>query len=644
MYMQRMSRKVWSLLLLGAALTPAAPPPLKAADTALPTIRADVDATDLARHLLRSKLTIPVDPGPLALWFPEWIPGIHGPSEQIRNLGGLVITTDSGERLHWQRDRQRMNRFELQVPEGVSAVHVELTYIANQPTRVSRGVDTFGNSQLAVLSPNTCLLYPEGVRNDQLKVALRVRVPEGWRVGAGLPHRVQDGWHTFEVATLQAVIDTPILAAEHARTLAFSDGSFPAVEYHLASESAAALRLDDPAETALRQLVLESAALFQDAPFEKYTFLVICSDQLPRMGLEHLTSSLNGVPERGLVDEKKRKDTAAYLLPHEFVHAWCGKYRRPASMVTYDYHTPKQTTELWIYEGLTQYLGEVLAVRSGLWTLDEYRDEHLTPKVGRLASRAGRRWRSLQDTAVAGHTLRGGSRYWNDWRRDQDYYNEGALFWLEVDAILRTESRDAVSLDDFCRQFFANRPGPRQHVVPFQIGELVTALEKLAPYDWNGLIQRRIEVPLEELPLDVIDRVGYRLQYVAERPEDVRVWETDRKVVSAEYSLGLTVDNEGKITRVIPNRPADATGLAQGMQIVGVNDKKFQPQRLRDAIADSTTRRNVELLVLDGESFRRFDIRYADGPRYLQLVRNSDRSDLLAKIYAPLRSDDAAAE
>lgn len=258
-------------------------------------------------------MTVPVEPSPQALWFPEWIPGIHGPGEQILNVGGLVLTTADGGRLQWQRDKQRMNRFQVTVPEGVSSLHIDLTYIANQPTRVSRGVETFGNSSLAILSPNTCLLYPDGTRNDQLDVALRVRVPEGWSIASGLGHHLHDGWHAFDLVSLQTVIDSPILAAEQTRTLSYSRPPLPDVCFHLASETEAALRLNTTTE-----------------------------------------------------------ETAAYLLPHEFVHAWCGKYRRPLGMVTHNYHTPKQTSQLWIYEGLTPYLGEVLAVRSGLWSQDEY--------------------------------------------------------------------------------------------------------------------------------------------------------------------------------------------------------------------------------------------------------------------------------
>lgn len=623
-------------------------------------VRLDIDATQIARHLITSELTLPASAGTMALRFPEWIPGIHGPGEQIRNVGGLEIVAADGQPIVWHRDKRDLYKFVFDVPEGNSTIRVALTYIANQPTRTSVGVDTAGDADLAVINPNTCLLYPEQARASRLRVAMRIKFPRDWQVASGLRHTRDGQWTTFRTATLEQVVDSPVIAGRYAKTIrlhgtgraaadAAHDGprpaegangsktipkDFPPVFLDLVAESPAALRLSDERIAQYRRLVAEAAALFGSAPFDEYHLLVTCSDRIAWMGLEHLDSSLNGVAERAMVEEDKHKDWPAYLLPHEFVHAWCGKYRRPAGMVTDNYHDPKDTSLLWIYEGLTQYLGEVLTVRSGLVGYDDYRDR-LARKYGYLAQRTGRRWRALEDTAIAGHTLRGGSKHWVDLRRDQDYYNEGVLFWMEVDAIIREKTRERASLDDFCRRFFRRRSGTQARVIPYDLSEVIETLDALAPFDWQGLIRRRIALPQARLSADVLDRVGYRIAYVAERPESLKEREEARKTVSADDAIGLTASRGGEIKRVVPEGHCDRAGLAEGMKIVGVNGRKFSPQRLRDALADSTTRRSIDLLILDGDRFRSVTIPYAEGPRYITLVPNPNREDRLKAIFQP---------
>jgi predicted metalloprotease with PDZ domain len=88
----------------------------------------------------------------------------------------------------------------------------------------------------------------------------------------------------------------------------------------------------------------------------------------------------------------------AGLVPHEFVHSWNGKYRRPAGLATPNYQEPMIGDLLWVYEGLTEYLGDVLAARSGLLTDEQYR-ESLAETAAMLDHRSGRTWRPLEDTA-----------------------------------------------------------------------------------------------------------------------------------------------------------------------------------------------------------------------------------------------------
>ncbi|HXY34200.1 MAG TPA: hypothetical protein VEI07_08235, partial [Planctomycetaceae bacterium] len=386
------------------------------------------------------------------------------------------------------------------------------------------------------------------------------------------------------------------------------------------------------------RVVNEAHALFGTAHYPEFHFLITCSDDLGYLGLEHLTSSLNGVRERDLLDDKKRKGWVANLIPHEYVHSWCGKYRRPAAMCTPNFHTPQKTRLLWVYEGLTEYLGEVLMVRSGLIPEPEYR-EMLAAQFGALMRRQGRSWRPLEDTAVASPILRAASANWNDLRRSQDYYPEGALVWLEVDALVRDLSQGKHSLDDFCKKFLGENHSDTR-VVPYELPEIAQDLKQLADYDWDTFFARHITATQQELPLDVVGRCGYRLQYTTKSPAflDYLQQLPAGNLLSARDSLGLTFHSDGRIADVAPGLPGDKAGLAPGMRVLGVNSKKFSRERLDDALADSVARRKIEFLLLDGEQFRTLTVEYADGMRYLELVRNADRPDLLAEILKPVAS------
>jgi len=503
-----------ALLTLLLALTGAA----LAANPA-PEILMDVDAREISRSLLHARLEIPASSGEFILWYPKWVPGVHAPGGPSENIGGLHFETPAGETIAWRRDDEELNRFHLTVPAGVSRVVAKLDYICSQPSVNSSGVDSFGNPSLGVINWNTVLLYPETASIDSATATVHLQLPGKWRFGTALPVAKASGaevWFTTD--TLRHVVDSPIIFGEHCRTIDVSSKGTPPAFVDLASESASAIEIDDALIGQLHRLVAEAVALFGGARWHNYHFLVVCSDQLPRNGLEHLSSSFNEVGERDLVDAKKRKNWAAYLLPHEFVHAWCGKFRRPAGMVTTTFHQPEHTKLLWIYEGLTQYLGEVLTVRSGLTPFSDYLP-NLASKLDFLNGEKGREWRSLEDTAISSWQLRAHSEAWGALRRGQDYYDEGLVIWLEADALIRERTGGKKSLDDFCRVFFAAGRDPQLAVVPYELPEVLGILHGLADEDWAKFFHDRVDQPRAELGLDFLKNLGYRLQY-SPRPSE----------------------------------------------------------------------------------------------------------------------------
>ena len=605
-----------------------------------PTLDVEVDARDLPRKLLHTRRAVPCQPGPLRLWYPKWIPGSHGPYGRIEDVGGLSVETDAGKPLAWKRDDVELNCVACDVPAGVAHVVVRLDTICNVVGPHAIGVYSYGNRHLGVINWNTCLLYPEGPAVAEVRVNLTLGLPPGWRFASSLAVANETGSRVaFRPVPLTDLVDSPLIAGEHLRSYKLDTGPYPAASLDLVAESAEGLKLDKKVVEKYGRVVREACALFGAAHYPEFHFLVTCSDDLGYFGLEHHHCSLNGVKEHDLNDDARRRGWVANLLPHEYVHSWCGKYRRPAGLIVRDFHTPQKTKLVWVYEGLTEYLGEVLLARSGLASAKEYR-EMLAVTVGDQLRRAGRKWRSLEDTAVAAHVLRAPTRFWGDLRRDQDFYTEGALLWWEVDVTLRNKTNGKHTLDDFCKRFMGpiDRPGK---VVPFELPEVVAVLKGLADHDWDAFFARRVSAPLLALPLDVVQEAGYRVEY-GKKPSSYQEF-LDAGAVSARDSLGLTFAADGSVTGVVPGMVGDKSGLTTDVQVVAVNRRKFGREALAAGLEAGVKSGKVEFLVLQGEEYRTVVLTYAGGPRFLQLVRDGDRPDVLADILKPTAGGKPAA-
>ena len=239
----------------------------------------------------------------------------------------------------------------------------------------------------------------------------------------------------FEPVSLTTLIDSSLISGIWFRSVPLTSGSLPPTQIDMVAESAAALEISPQSIDQLRKLVAEARALFGSHHYRRYRFLLTLSDQVAHFGEEHSESSDNRVPERMWLDSTIRRIEVG-MLPHELVHSWNGKYRRPAGLATADFQKPMTGDLLWVYEGLTQYLGALLAVRSGLWSAEDYRDT-LARNAASLDIRPGRTWRSLLDTAVAAQVLYAAPSEWDSWRRNVDFYDEGWLIWLEADITIR---------------------------------------------------------------------------------------------------------------------------------------------------------------------------------------------------------------
>jgi len=596
-------------------------------------IKITADLTDAPRKLIHAQMTIPVTPGPLTLLYAKWIPGEHMPDGPIDNLAGLFITAN-GQQLQWTRDDVNMYAIRVTVPQGVTQLEVKDDFLATAgATGFSAGASTSAN--LALLSWNELVLYPAGHQNDaDIYVQPSVVLPQGWAYGTALTKTGGDASHVdFGAVSLEQLIDSPLLTGRYFVEIPLAPEVTPKHFLDIASDGPEDLKLTPETINGYSNLVRETGALYQSRHYESYHFLVTASDQVAHFGLEHHQSSDDRVPERTFIDDNYLL-LSADLLPHEFTHSWNGKYRRPAGLATGNYEDSMKGNLLWVYEGLTDYLGNVLAARSKIETAAQYRD-YLAADAATLDYRPGRTWRDLQDTATAAQTLYmyGESSPWDNWRRDTDYYAEGDLVWLDVDTTIRKLTKDQKSLNDFLAAFEGLGGNTTPKVVPYTFEDVVKALKDVVAYDWAGFLQERLTSNVPHAPLGGIEGGGYKLTFTDQPNEITQAAMTATGSTQEWWSIGINTTSDGRIEDVLLGSAADQAKLGPGMQIIAVNGRQFSGQLLSDAIRDAKGNTNpISLIVANTGTYRVLALDYHDGLRYPHLERVEGTPDRLDDI------------
>jgi len=599
-----------------------------------PTVTLKVDATDAPRRVFHVQMKMAAKPGSLTLLYPKWIPGEHMPVGPITNLVGLKITA-AGQPVAWKRDSANMFAFHVDVPPGATALDIAFDYISTSDPNLFTSSGSSTTSELAVLNWNQTLLYPQGSDPDSMRYQATLQVPSGWRYGTALPIARESGnLVEFQPASLTTLVDSPISTGMHYRTIDLgNDGGTPHY-IHIAADSEHALDASPDTIAHWKNVVAETGALFGSRHYRGYHFLLTLSDYTVRIGIEHHESSDDRNYERTLIDPVLLK-ADAILLPHEMTHSWNGKFRRPAGLATGGYDAPMQGDLLWVYEGLTNYLGEVLAARSGLWSAADYRDS-LAITAAQLDRESGRTWRPLEDTAVAAQLLYEAPNEFSEYRRSVDYYPEGSLIWLETDVLIRSLSHGTKSLNDFCRSFHGG-PGGAPALKPYNFDDLVAALNAVQPYDWAGFFQKRLRSTDSHAPLGGITGGGWKLVYNSTPSDLWKALEQENKWTDFSFSIGLKVKDDGTIVDVAWNGPSAKANVTPGTKLIAVNSRQFDITSLREAVQQTaTSAMPLDLLIKTGEYYKTYRIEYRGGERFPHLERDDSAPDLISVISAPL--------
>jgi predicted metalloprotease with PDZ domain len=608
-------------------------------------IQIAVDLSDVARHLYHAEIDLPVKPGPLTLTTPKWIPGEHRPTLIVDSITGIVFTAN-GQTLPWRRDDVDLFEYHVSIPQGVTHLHAHLDLV--NPGRQT--------DKLAAFEWQGLLLYPAHIPVRDIPIQPTVIVPAGWGVGTALTPtaavapkpNAADGQtadlHAYAPTNVEQLEDSPLIMGQYFKEFPLAPDVTPKHYIDVVADEDGDQNLRPALLAELNNLVHETGAMYASRHYYAYHFLLTLTDNTAGEGLEHGQSSDNGVGEKGFSDPAHQLPNAD-LLALEFTHSWNGKYRRPDGLYQPDFATPEKGEGLWVYEGMTQYLGNVLAARSGLKNAAEYRDI-IAASAANLDNKPGREWRTTEDTAIASSILRGGTPNWSNWKRGQDYYQEGELLWLDIDTLIRSKTNNKKSLNDFERIFLGKGGNTGPLIDPYSRAELISDLNEVMPYDWAAFLHQRVDEINPRADLAGFTQGGWRLTY-ADKPtaSERRAAGPRASGINVWYSIGIRVGADGTMSDVKVHGPADVAHLAPTEKILAVDGRTFSGDRLREAIRKAKgTTEPIHLIVESQSYIRMADLNYHDGERYPTLERIEGTPDLLDEITKPLTKPEVLPE
>ncbi len=607
--------------------------PAGAQSAAASPIDLQVDASRAVQGIAFVHERVPVAPGPLTLVYPKWIPGEHAPDGPIANLADLHIAA-GGHAIPWTRDPVDMYAFHLSVPPGATSIDVDFAYLGAQSGRNS--VARFSTPNIFTLTWNKVVLTPQAHDYSTVVLAPSLRLPSAdWKYATALETASANGAEvTFKPVSLEMLVDSPLDAGTNERVFPLGTFNGAPVEIAAFADTPAQLAASEKTVEKFRNLVTQMHALYRNRHFNRYTFLLTVSDVMPGQGVEHHQSSDDGTNGAYLVDEGALTG-GADLLSHEWNHSWNGKYRRPYDLATPNLNDPMIDDLLWVYEGMTQFYGDLQAERSGLRSEQQWLDG-LAMSYASYDSERGRDWRPLVDTATSSSFLYASRGPWASDRRSVDYYGEGELMWLEADVLIRKLTHDAKSLDDVARAFFGQGHDTGPMVVTYTRADVIAALNAVAPYDWTDFLAKRVDA-IAPHPPDFLTGGGYALTFGDTPSAYEKLQNGRRHGVDARYSLGFTATGDGTITDVLPGSVAYAEGIGPGAKIVAVNDRAWHGQEQVDgALRTARDGSPIRLLLTSGEVYRSVSLEYRGGPRFPHLQRVPGTEDVLGAIAKPL--------
>lgn len=581
-----------------------------------PVVSLTVDAHGITRGLYHVTERFPASPGKLTLWFPRWIPGWHSPGGPVAGNIRFSVSAD-GRPLAWARDSVDMNQVTANVSSGAKEIAVEFTQ-----------ADSGGSAHLARVDWNELIWYPAGP-SDSVRVQASLLLPDNWSAACPLPFRSGAGRIDFDPVSLTRLVDSPAEIGRYYKRYDVTGNS--GVKHYLDVMADTPQGIETPADIIdhVRRTHEEMEAITGATHYREYHWLLTLSDNGAGAGLEHHECSEDGTGSNGFTSTVDLAD----LLCHEYFHSYNGKFRRPEGLCTPDYQKPMKDDLLWVYEGMTQFMGHLLSARAGWWTPEQWREQMALNYVEMNTTR-GREWRPLVDTAtgVPATSFGRGGPSWSSARRRADYYVEMTIIWLEVDMKIRELTDGKRSIFDFQRLFHGG-PSNGPELKPYTFDEVVATLNKVAPYDWAALLKERVYQLQPELSQKGFEMAGWKLVYNDKPNSMMGLLYGSKGGLMLNTSIGLFVAPDGTIQDVMPGYLGDKAGLAPDMKILSVNGGKYSDDRLSQATKMGGT---IDLIVSYKEDVRPVSIVYEGGLKIPHLERIAGAPNRFEDLLKPL--------
>jgi predicted metalloprotease with PDZ domain len=593
-----------------------------------------LDETTAPRGFASTHMTIPVKPGPFTLDYPEWIPGEHGPTGPLNDLAMLKISAN-GAPITWLRDQVDMYAFHFVVPDGVTRVDVDFTLLLNAPNFFVDGA--LATNNIMVGNWNRYLLYQRNINNMEYYVKASLILPQGWDYASALPVANRSGNHIdFKTVSLETLVDSPTDSGRYYKHVVgwTGDGTHTYLDFFADHPE----DLDIPAAriAAYKRMTPEAIALYGGHHWNVYHSELTLSDLIPGEGIEHHQSSDDRAGDDFMTSDVQQM-FGGDLLTHEFSHSWNGKYRRPFDLQQPNFNepNPEHTELLWQYEGMNQYMGDLISFRSGIKGTAKDYPEYLALIYDQMAGEPGRWTTPIIDLTTGApyfYTTQGD--YGSLRRNAGDFYTEGELMWLDADTIIRQQTHGKKSLDDYTKVFAGGVSSPK--VVTYNRADIERYLNAVVPYDWHGFFQKYVYSIATLPPTDMIGRAGYKIVWNDTPNKYVAAAEKQFKAVFSWDDVGVNLDSEGAVQDVRENSPAWNAGVGMGMKIVAVDDRVFTPAIWHAAVKASTsTNKPMHLTIDQNDFYSTIDVNYHGGPRYIHLVRVPGTVDMLTDIMRP---------
>lgn len=587
-----------------------------------------LDATQAARGLMFAHETIPVEPGPFTLVYPKWIPGEHGPTGPLHDLAALRVSAN-GKSLDWNRDQVDMYAFHVDVPAGVHTLDVDFDVLLNASG------DTMSSHSIAIVNWNRVLLYQDGIESHHYYVRPSILLPQGWQFASALRDPKTSGNRVdFATTMLAQLVDSPLDLGRYVKKWDLWKDGAAFVQFDVFADAPQDLEIPSKLLAAYRRVPAEAFAMYGSRHFIDYHALLTLSNAIGFEGIEHHQSSDDRAPADFLTNPMESLADGD-LVTHEFSHSWNGKYRRPADLTTPNFQVPQRTDLLWVYEGMNQYLGDLLSFRSGIRKPSEY-PQYLATLYASMDYETGRTTTPIIDlTTGAPYFYEAGGQYGHIRRNAGDFYVEGELIWLDADTIIRARSHGTRSLDTFLHAYTVPAvTGPI--TVTYNREQIEALLNGIEPYDWHGFFQKYVYSIDRHPPHDDLARAGWKLVYTSKPNPFLAGRDAMRHTIDGWYAYGATLSGSGSVYDVRDGSAAWKAGLAPGMRILAVNGQAFTPSVLTYAVKNAKGgTAPISLIVTQTGWYQTLALDYHDGIRYPHLVRIPGTPDMLANIAAP---------